>query len=203
MTRAQAEEVLAVGRAEIAAWVQKLTPTAGQNASVEGGTVSFMKQPVPERTVPESTWAWRLFATADRTLKGEGFENTEVVDAGSIARVARDTLALTKEDISTLTQMFDIPQTDPPEANLQRYFTLHLTARGIEPPDPVDVTSGFTPPDSVITFEEYDYTLPFPQEALRTHVMTLRNGTASEDFRSATTDQFTALRIASVTRANT
>ena len=202
MTRAQAEEVLAVGRAEIAAWVQKLTPVAGQNAVVEGNSVSLTKQPVPPAPEHASTWVWRLFATADRTLKGEGFENTEEVDAGSIARIARDTLALTKTDISTLTQMFDIPQTDPPEANLQRYFTLNLTARGIEPTDPVDVTSGFTPPDVVLTFEEYDHTLPFPQETLRTHVMTLRNGTASEDFRSVNTDECTALRLASVTRAS-
>ena len=204
MTRAQAEEVLSVGRATIAAWVQKLTPTAGQNAVVDGNAVTLMKQPVAPAPEHASTWVWRLFATAERTLEVDGEEVTnEEIDAGVIARVIRTTLFLVAPAgvIESLTQMFDIPAGEFNSA-LKRYFTLNLTARGIEPTDPVDVTSGFTPPDVVLTFEEYVNETGQPEDVVQTHVMRLSNGTASQRFQSTNTNQTTSLRLASVTRAS-
>ena len=199
MTRAQADEVLAVGRAEIAAWVQKLTPIAGQHAVVEGSTVTLMKPPAPEiPPAPAPSWVWRLFASITSTLVTDDGETTSTTDYTSAASISRATLAISQTSVWQGTQMFDIPQEEG--ANTERYFTLDLIARGIATTESVAVDSGFTPKDVRLTLEEYDYTLPPPQETLETHLVTLSAGSASQVFRASEPNRFTRLRLGSVTR---
>jgi hypothetical protein len=199
MTRAQADEVLAVGRAEIAAWVQKLTPVAGQNTVVEGSTVTLMKPPAPEiPPAPDPTWTWRLFASITSTLVTDTGETTSTTDYTSAASISRATLAISQTYVWEGTQMFDIPQEEG--ANTERYFTLDLIARGIEPDETASVTAGFTPKDVQLTLEEYDYSGGSTQETLETHIVTLSGGSASRAFRASETNLFTRLRLGAVNR---
>ena len=198
MTRAQAEELLALGRAEIAAWVKKLTPIAGQNAVVEGATVTLMKPaPVTPAEPAAPTWVWTLFST----VIGVDPTGAEINRPNEFAaRVVRSTLGLVEAaGFGDLTQLLDTPQSEGP--NLTRYYELTLTARAIKPGEPLDVESGFTPPDVRVTLEEYDSSSnPTAGDVVDTHTMTLRNGDASDTFTQREPGRITSLRLVAVER---
>lgn len=78
MTRAQADEVLGIGRAEIAQWVAKLTPIAGEHAVVEGGTVSLTKPRAV--AVPADPRPWRVVIWV-RIVLTQAFEEQIPEDA--------------------------------------------------------------------------------------------------------------------------
>lgn len=201
MTRAQADELIALGRAEIAKWVAKLTPVAGQNAVVEGSSVSLMKPPAPPPvTPPVQTWVWRLFATLEGELSGEG-DTVEIdIQNAAAAHVVRSTRGLVLTSFwSANTQLLDTPQED--SAPLQRSYELTLTARAIKPTEAVDVESGFTPPDFILTLEEYDSsTDDTAGEVVDTITMTLNNGTASRNFTQRRPGRITSLRLVGLKR---
>jgi hypothetical protein len=200
MTRAQADEVLALGRAEIAQWVAKLTPSAGQNAVVEGGMVSLIKPPAPPPVeMPAQTWVWTLFST----VIGVDTTGAEINRPNEFAaRVVRSTLGLiTASGWSGLTQLLDTPQESGP--NLTRNYELTLTARAIKPGQAQAVTSGFTPPDVRVILEEYDTSSdPTAGDVLDTITMTLRNGTVARSFTQRRPGRITSLRIVRVTNLN-
>lgn len=201
MTREQAEEVLAVGRAAIAEWVQKLTPVAGQNAVVEGGSVSLTKPPAPppvER--PVLTWVWKLFGSVEGQLTGEGDPVIIDVQNELAARVVRSTLGLVTTSFwSAHTQLLDTPQEEGP--SIQRSYELTLTARAIKPEETDDVESGFTPPDFRLTIEEYDSSSdPTAGEILETYTLTLNQGSVSRSFTQRNPGRITSLRLVAVER---
>lgn len=200
MTRAQADELLALGRAEIAKWVERLTPVAGENASIEDGAVALMKPAAPVPVAPpEPTWEWKLFGSVRGEISGDG-ESTEVnVENELAARVVRSTLGLVTTGFwSAHTQLLDTPQEDG--SSLQRSYELTLTARGINPDETVAVESGFTPPDFMLTIEEYDSTLGSSGETVDTFYLLLNHGTTSRNFTQRTPGSVTSLRLVAVER---
>lgn len=201
MTRSQVDELLALGRAEIAKWVERLTPVAGENAVVEEGSVSLMKPPAPVPvTAPSPTWEWKLFGSVVGQVTGAGDPVEIDIQNELAARVVRSTLGLLSTAFWTGgTQLIDTPQEEGP--NIQRFYELTLTARAIRPDEAVDVASGFTPPDVQITLEEYDSSSdPTAGEIIDTFTMTLNNGVASRSFTQRSPGRITSLRPVSVQR---
>lgn len=199
MTRAQAEELLALGRAEIAKWVERLTPVAGENASIEDGAVSLMKPPVfVPASVPEPTWEWKLFASVQGQVTGVG-EPVEIdIENELAARVVRSTLGLLLTNFwQGGTQLLSTqPEEGPP---VTRSYELTLTARAIKPTETVDVESGFTPPDFRLTLEEYDSSNdPTAGEVIDTYNLTLRSGSVSRSFTQRNPGRITSLRLVAV-----
>jgi hypothetical protein len=198
MTRAQAEEVLAIGRAEIREWVRKLTPIAGQNAVVENGAVSFTKLPAATVVAPPvQTWEVYLFST----VIGVDPTGAEINRPNEFAaRVDRSTLGLVvAAGWPGLTQLLDQPQEEGP--NLTRNYELTLTARAIPAGQPVAVDSGWTPPNLRVTLEEYDSSSdPTAGEVLDTHVLILRSGEASASFTQRNPGRITSLDPVAVER---
>jgi hypothetical protein len=201
MTRAQAEELLALGRAEIAAWVKKLTPIAGQNAVVEGNSVTLMKPaPVTPAEVPPPTWQVYFFGSVVGQVTGEGEPvEIEVLDERA-GHVVRSTLGLVTTSFwSSHTQLLDTPQDDAP--NLQRSYELTLKARAINAGETVDVEGGWTPKTLRVTLEEYDSSSgPTAGDVVDTHTLTLRNGDASDTFTQREPGRITSLRLVAVER---
>jgi hypothetical protein len=202
MTRAQAEEVLAIGRAEIREWVRKLTPIAGQNAVVENGAVSFTKLPAATVVAPPvQTWQVYFFGSVLGAITSSGDPVEIDVQDELAGRVVRSTLGLVTTSFwSAHTQLLDTPREED-EVNLQRSYRLTLKARAIPAGQAVAVDSGWTPPNLRVTLEEYDSSSdPTAGEVLDTHVLILRSGEASASFTQRNPGRITSLRPVAVER---
>jgi len=203
MSREQVDELLAIGRARITDWKQRLSLTpVDANTEVQGTQVTLhgIPQVIEPAELTAQTYTMIIFSRLRRTLNGDTEDWSPWSEWVTVNRL---TGAVTG---GSRGQMFNIPSSED-EPGLLRTFELELMSRGVE--DWQRVQAGLDVEALIalaawkypLTLNVREFTESVPSQPRRSFALRLPTSAAERfQFEPATENEYTTLFPVSVTR---